>query len=249
MQWQKGGTMRHLIRNNDPHFGVACLLFWLVALWGVFIPISAICENSIADEIISLNVTNRPLVEVLEDISIAVDCQFSIDESWEDYPITASFANEPLYKGLKRVFRNINNAIIYGADRTIRIIIYDEAAPSGKTIRSPQESIPQIQPYSEATAPQPEVADPDDSSDAENVDQPPEEAAESASESDATDVEITETQKEESGEADAEEKTDETEQVKPAPEQESNQTEETESTLDPSENSEKGESDEETNQN
>lgn len=249
--------MRHLIRNRDQHLGVACLLFWLIALWGVFIPTSAICENSIADEIISLNVTDQPLVEVLEDISIAVGCQFSIDESWDDYPITASFANEPLYKGLKRVLRNINNAIIYGADRTVRIIIYDEAMPSGKeikhsaTIRSPTESLPQIQPSSEATAPQPELGDPEDGSDAVNDEQPPEEAAESGSELGATDVEIEQTQKEESGEATAEENTDdsETEQAEPADEQENNQTEETKSTLDPSENSEKRESNEESNQN
>jgi hypothetical protein len=238
----KGCTMRHLFRNRDQHLGVACLLFWWVALWRVFIPTSAICENSIADEIISLNATDRPLAEVLEDISIALNCQFSIDESWDDYPITASFANEPLYKGLKRVLRNINNAIIYGADRTIRIIIYDEAEPSGKeirhsvTIRSPTESLQQVQPFSEATAPQPELGDPEDGSDTGNDDQPPEEAAESGSESGATEVE---------------ENPDDSEtvQAEPAAEQANNQSGETESTLEPSENSEKRESDEESNQN
>jgi len=75
--------MRHFTKNMDQHFGVACLLFWLAALWGFFIPTPAICDNSVADEIISLNVTDRPLVEVLENISIAAGCQFSIDESWK----------------------------------------------------------------------------------------------------------------------------------------------------------------------
>jgi len=215
--------MKHLIRNVDQHYRVACLLFWLATLWGFFIPTPAICDNSVANEIISLNATNQPLGEVLENISIAAGCQFSIDESWEDYPITASFNSEPLHKGLKRVLRNINNAIIYGADRTIRIVIYDEATFSGEasghsvTIKSSRESVQQSQPFSEATAPQPEVGDPEDSSDAENVDQPPEETAEPASESDLADAENTEAQ-EESGEAAAEEKTDalETEQVERA---------------------------------
>ncbi len=179
---EKDCAMKHLIRNVDQHFRVACLLFWLATLWGFFIPTPAICDNSVADEIISLNVTNRPLGEVLENISITAGCQFSIDESWEDYPITVSFENEPLDRGLKRVFRNINNAIIYGADRTIRIIIYDEATPSGKairhsaTIKSSQEPILQPQPSSEATAPQAELGISEDSSDAETIDQPTENA-------------------------------------------------------------------------
>ena len=216
--------MRHLIKNMDQHYWVACLVFWLAALWGFFIPTPAICDNSVADEIISLNVTDRPLVEVLENISITAGCQFSIDESWEDYPITASFDNEPLHRGLKRVFRNINNAIIYGADRTIRIIIYDEATPSGKaighsvTIKSSQEPILQPQLSSEATAPQAELVISEDSSDAETIDQPTENAEDSTSEADETDVENTEPKEEESGEAAAEEKTDalETEQVERA---------------------------------
>ena len=229
-------AMRHLIRNVDQRFWFACLLLWFVCLGGLFIPGTAICDNSVADEIISLNATNQPLGEVLENISIAADCQFSFDESWDDYPITASFDNQPLHRGLKRIFRNINNAVIYGADRTVNIILYDEAAISGKATRhsvtteSSQDPVQQIQPFSEATAPQPELPDPEDSSDAENVNQPSEETAESASESNEADAAISETKIEESGE----EKTDdlENEQVEPASEQESNQTEETESALD-----------------
>jgi hypothetical protein len=218
--------MRHLNKNMDQHFWIACLLFWIAALWGFFIPTPAICDNSVADEIISLNVTDRPLVEVLENISITAGCQFSIDESWEDYPITVSFDNEPLHRGLKRVFRNINNAIIYGADRTIRIIIYDEATPLGKaighsvTIKSSQEPILQPQLSSEATAPQAELGISEDSSDAETIDQPTENAEDSTSEADEADAENTEDkeeeakeeeeeEEEESGEAAAEEKTNE----------------------------------------
>ena len=74
----------------------------------------------------------------------------------------------------------------------------------------------QLQPFSGVTARQPELGDPEDGSDAENVDQPPEETGVPASESDVADAENTEAQEEESGEATAEEKTDvlETEQVK-----------------------------------
>jgi hypothetical protein len=198
----------------DQPFGVTCLSFLIAGLWIFFITTSAICDNSVADEIVSLNANNQPLGEVLENISVAADCQFSFDERWEYYPITASFDSKALHKALKIIFRNINNAVIYGADRTIKIIIYDEASFSDKTTRhsattkSSQEPILQIQPFSEATAPQPEVIDPEDSSNAENVDQPSEETDESASGSDEADAETTETEEEESSEAMEEEKID-----------------------------------------
>jgi hypothetical protein len=212
---------------------VACLLFGLAGFFGFFIPTLAICDNSVADEIISLDETDRPLGEVLEKISIAADCQFRIDESWKDYPITASFDNEPLHRGLKLIFRNMNNAVIYGADRTIKIIIYDEGTPSGRgighsvTIKSSQEPIQQSQPFSEATAPQPEVEFSEDIGDAENVEQPPEEIAESDPDSNEAGAEDTEANEEESSEAAPEEKTGamEQEQQESGSDQESSQTE------------------------
>lgn len=225
--------MKHIVKNLVQHTMVACLLFGLAGFCGFFIPTPAICDNSVADEIISLDETDRPLGEVLEKISIAADCQFSIDESWKDYPITASFNNEPLHRGLKLIFRNMNNAVIYGADRTIKIIIYDEGTPSGRgighsvTIKSSQEPIQQSQPFSEATAPQPEVEVSEDSRDAENVEQQPEEIAESDPDSNEAGAESTEANEEESSEAAPEEKTgaSEQEQQESGSEQESSQTE------------------------
>ena len=195
--------MKYLIKNTVQRFLIVSLLFWLAGFCGFFIPVPAICDTSVADSIISLNVTGRPLGDVLENISVAADCQFSIDESWENYPVTAFFDNEPLYRGLNLILRNINNAVIYGADRTIKIIIYDEGTPSGKeirhsvTIKYPQETIQQLQLSSEATAPQPEVEVSEDISDAENVGQQFEETAESAAETNEADAEKTETTEEE----------------------------------------------------
>jgi hypothetical protein len=144
-------------------FMIGFQLPWIFAVIIFFHSIPAISENSVADEIISLNAAGQPLGEVLKNISTAANCRFSIDGSWEDYPITAAFDNEPLHRGLKLIFRNINNAVIYGEDRTIKIIIYDQspdadiATGHSITIKASQESIRQSQPFSEATAPQPEV--------------------------------------------------------------------------------------------
>jgi len=179
--------MKYLIKNMEKQVMIACLLIGLAGYNGFFIPTPAICDNSVADEIISVKVTGRPLGEVLENISIAADCQFKIDKSWREYPVTASFDNEPLYRGLKLILRDINTAVIYGADRTIKIIVYDENTSSGKASghsvanTSSQEPIQPLQMSGEATAPQPEVAVSEDISDAENAEQQPEETVDSDS--------------------------------------------------------------------
>lgn len=134
--------MKRLNKILDQNFKVVCLLFWLVGFWGIFNPSPAICENSVADELISLDVTDQPLGEVLKNISVAAGCKFRIDESWENYPITASFKNEHLYKGLKIVLRDLSSAVIYGADRTIKIIIYDEGTSSENTASQPAATKP-----------------------------------------------------------------------------------------------------------
>jgi hypothetical protein len=112
-------------------------------------PLPANCENSIAEELISLDIKNKPLGEVLEDISAETGYQFSIDESWNKFPVTASIKNEPLHRGLQRILRNLNNAVIYGSDGTIKIKIYEREKssgnPAGRSIvnRSNDETINQ----------------------------------------------------------------------------------------------------------
>ena len=112
-------------------------------------PLAANCENSKAEELISLDIKNKPLGEVLEDISAETGYQFSIDESWNKFPVTASIKNEPLHRGLQRILRNLNNAVIYGSDGTIKIKIYEREKssgnPAGRSIvnRSNDETINQ----------------------------------------------------------------------------------------------------------
>jgi hypothetical protein len=190
--------MKRLRKNLDQHFTVVCLLFGLAGFWGIFIPSPAISENSVADELISLDVTDQPLGEVLKNISTAADCKFRIDESWEDYLITASFKSEPLYRGLKIVLRNLSSAVIYGADRTIKIIIYDEGTSSEKAAGQPAADKPsegatqQARPSIEKSAPQSGEQPPGDSSSEENIEQPAEEDAESVSEAEEASAENTE---------------------------------------------------------
>jgi type II secretory pathway component GspD/PulD (secretin) len=182
-----------ILKIMQKHFKASCPLPCIVIIIFFFHPVPAISENSVADEIISLNATDQPLGEVLKSISTAADCRFSIDANWEDYPITAAFDDEPLHRGLKLIFRNINNAVIYGEDRTVKIIIYDRGPDSGNsagqsiTINPPPESILQSQPFSEATAPQAEVEIAEEDSAPESLMKESEGETESGTETDGAD--------------------------------------------------------------
>ncbi len=141
--------MNRFFRTPRQHAAVLFVLFSLIYCCELSRPLPAYCENAIAEELISLDANNQPLGEILDDISAETGYQFRIDESWNDFPVTASIKNEPLHKGLKRILRNLNSAVIYGPDRTIRIKIYDQekstGQPAGQAIvnRSYEETLRQ----------------------------------------------------------------------------------------------------------
>ena len=248
--------MKRLFLNIDQYLKIVLLLFGLNCFSGLLAPAPAAAENSVADTIISLNVSEKPLGEVLENLSDAAGCQFKIDAGWEDYPITASFNNEPLYRVIKRIFRDFNNAVIYGSDRTIKIIIYDDDKAAGKTtgysvaIKPADASTPLSMPYGDATAPQSEVLAPEDSRTGEDAVQPTEENSEAGSESNQAEIENAEA-RQETAEAQTEDKTASLEenQNENAPAPNSDQAGASELAADGSESSGQTEDSEESNQN
>ena len=248
--------MKRFFINVDPYLKIAFLLFGLICFGGPLAPAPAAAEKSVADAIISLNVADKPLGEVLENLSDAAGCQFKIDAGWEDYPITASFKNEPLYRVLKRIFRDFNNAVIYGSDRTIKILIYDDGKGSGKTtgysvaIKPADVSAPLSQPYSDATAPQPEVQLPEDSRTGEDAVQPQEENSEAGSEANQAEIENPEA-RQVPAEAQTEDKSTAQEEIQNenTPTPNSDQAEAAELASDGSESLEKSDSNEQPNQN
>jgi len=123
--------VNRFFRNHHQHVAVVFIFFSLICCSGLSMPLPVYCENSIAEKLISLDIKNQPLGEVLENISAETGYQFSIDESWNDFPVTASIKNEPLHRGLKRILRNLNNAVIYGSDGNIKIKIYEREKSSG----------------------------------------------------------------------------------------------------------------------
>ena len=84
------------------------------------------------NEVITLNIENQPLAEVLDDVSQAAGCELIIDENWNDLPITVRFDAIPLEQALKRILAKVNYAIIYGSDRKVLIRIYEKYSTASK---------------------------------------------------------------------------------------------------------------------
>lgn len=82
-------------------------------------------------ELITMVIEDEPLGDVLLKIAMATGYEFSLDDSWRDYRVTASLEKVSLPRGLKQILKNLDNAIIYGSDRKIKIIIYDKTSPKG----------------------------------------------------------------------------------------------------------------------
>jgi hypothetical protein len=94
-------------------------------------------ETAASDKLISLNMQNKPLGEVLDLITESTGHAFIIDEKWRDFPVSLEVKAVPLHKVLKKVFANLNNAIIYKSDGSIKILVYSESV-SGDAGSAPQ---------------------------------------------------------------------------------------------------------------
>lgn len=82
---------------------------------------------------LSLQTTDEPLLDVLDDLSRMTGKKFLCDKAWADLPITVQFKNLALETALKRILANLNHAIIYQADDTILIRIYERVEYAGDT--------------------------------------------------------------------------------------------------------------------
>lgn len=129
--------MDRLPEKDQRNAAVLSILAGLIFCLGWGLPTPARCDSNIAEELISLEIKNQPLGEVLDDISAETGYHFNIDESWYSFPVTATFKNEPLHRGLKRILRNLNTAVIYGSDKVINIRIYGREKSGGQTAGQP----------------------------------------------------------------------------------------------------------------
>ena len=98
--------------------------------------------DSSPDRYISLDITSRPLSEVLDRLSKMTGYRFIYDREWADENISVKVVNQDLDKSLRMVLGHYNYGILYGTDQSVRIMIYGEksvSSPSSTNATSPVE--------------------------------------------------------------------------------------------------------------
>jgi len=118
------------------HHRISLIILLFLAELILFLPISpsAASEIDAGEELISLTAKNEPLGDVLYKVSMATGYDISLDNKWQNYRVTASLEKVPLHKGLKRILKNLNSAIIYVSSKKIKIIIFDKTAAEGASL-------------------------------------------------------------------------------------------------------------------
>lgn len=169
----------NLRRLQCPHVGQLILTVAILAL--ACLPAGFGPCIAAAEEKITVQAQDRELGDVLDEISRNTSYRFIMEKEWEDYRVTANLNGVPVDVALKRLLYDFNSAVVYGADNTIKIMIYGEESKtrsSGGSVRPykpppPPKVIP-------APIPAPSVqrseeveedADPDAEADEEDLDE------------------------------------------------------------------------------
>lgn len=82
--------------------------------------------ESSPDRSISLDITNRPLSDVLDRLSQLTGYRFIYDRDWANENISVKIVNQGLDKTLRTVLGHYNFGILYGTDESARIMIYGQ---------------------------------------------------------------------------------------------------------------------------
>jgi hypothetical protein len=128
------------------------LVFFSAIFFACFLTtVCAAGQTPSGDELISLNVDQKPLGEVLAMITKITGHVFIIDAQLLDMPVSISVKETPLHKALKFMFSDVNSAIIYKSDGQIKIIVYPETAEKNKGTGSQATASPPESASSPAT--------------------------------------------------------------------------------------------------
>jgi hypothetical protein len=97
------------------------------------------------EKTVTLNVSNEPLSVVLNKISNSTGYRFVFDQKWSDTPVSATLNDLPIEKGLKRLLKNFDHAIVFESDRTIKIIIYGKTGSSAGSSAGMPYNLPPVE--------------------------------------------------------------------------------------------------------
>jgi type II secretory pathway component GspD/PulD (secretin) len=108
----------------------------------VFAAVPVAAQNRPPEPVVSLNAKDKPLAEVLAQITRATGSEFDLDPAWQKVTVTAFVENAPLSVALKRVLSGLNHAIIYLPGNRIKILIYETSPPTSTSAGLPPAMSP-----------------------------------------------------------------------------------------------------------
>jgi type II secretory pathway component GspD/PulD (secretin) len=101
-----------------------------VVLAGLFIAGGALAEAP--EKLVSLEVSGRPLKEVLQRLAGETDYTFIFENTWSNLPVSVRLEQVPVQAGLRQILSSVNHALVYLPGQTIKILIL-ETTPSPGT--------------------------------------------------------------------------------------------------------------------
>jgi hypothetical protein len=83
--------------------------------------------------VISLDVKEKPLDEVLEIVSEVSGYEIILEGAWEDLTVSVKLEKATLEETLRRALRNVNHTAVWDeAEKTISLFVFDESGVSDK---------------------------------------------------------------------------------------------------------------------
>lgn len=196
-------NLRYLSWNSRAFPAKSAVYGFLIISLFLLISTSAACG-----EAYSLQVSKKPLKNVLDELSALSGITFIYDDDWGDFPITVQFKNIELEPALKRILTNLNHAVIFNPDGSITIRIY-EVVNRQRNSEVETENVPSLAeeaPGHQLDEPQLTEEKPeetDDASDDEQLSEETEETEKAAEEESEAEVETEESSRNEETPADA----------------------------------------------
>jgi outer membrane biosynthesis protein TonB len=98
----------------------------------IFIPANGRgADGDPASAVFSLDFKDKPLSQVLNQISRLTGAKFLINKEYAELKVTGSLKNVTVTQALREITAELNHTIIYEADDTISLVIYSKKQASG----------------------------------------------------------------------------------------------------------------------
>jgi hypothetical protein len=90
------------------------------------------------ERLLTLDIRERPLKEVLQRLSGHTGYTFIFDTAWGGHPVSATFKNVPLHTGLRQILGNWSHALVFLPAKKIKIIILERSGAVGSGADAPR---------------------------------------------------------------------------------------------------------------